>query len=80
VFWLIAAFGVVIVAIGVVATGARAQASAERVAFLLGDPIDTSPNGCLTEAAPGSRSACVRRNRATRDHAGALASAVEGHR
>jgi len=47
VFWLIAAFGVVIVALGFVATGARARASAERVSFLLGDPTGTSPNGCL---------------------------------
>ncbi len=33
VFWLIAAFGVAIVALGVVATGAGARASAERVAW-----------------------------------------------
>ncbi len=43
VFWLIAAFGVAIVLLGVVATGGRARASAERVAFLLGEPNNTSP-------------------------------------
>jgi EmrB/QacA subfamily drug resistance transporter len=36
VFWVIAGYGVAIVALGVVSTGARARASAERVASLLG--------------------------------------------
>jgi EmrB/QacA subfamily drug resistance transporter len=36
VFWVIAAYGIAIVFLGVVSTGARARASAERVALLLG--------------------------------------------
>lgn len=38
VFWLITCYGVGIVALGLVSTGARAKASAKRVAFLL-DPV-----------------------------------------
>lgn|SRR5580693_7055996 len=34
VFWVIAAYGVAIVVLGVISTGARARASAERVAAL----------------------------------------------
>jgi hypothetical protein len=44
VFWLIAAYGVAIVVLGVVATGARARASAERVAAWLGAP-EIAPRG-----------------------------------
>ncbi len=42
VFWLIAVCGVVIVALGVLSTGARARASADRVAVLLREP-DVGP-------------------------------------
>ncbi len=38
VFWVIVAFGLAIVVLGVTSTGARARASAERVASLLGSP------------------------------------------
>jgi len=38
VFWVIATYGVVIVALGIASTGPRARASAERVALLLGAP------------------------------------------
>jgi MFS family permease len=38
VFWVIVAYGVAIVALGVFSTGARARASADRVAALLGEP------------------------------------------
>jgi MFS family permease len=37
VFWVIAGFGAAIVALGLASTGARARASADRVASLLGD-------------------------------------------
>jgi len=37
VFWLIAGFGAAIAALGIASTGARARASADRVAALLGD-------------------------------------------
>ena len=40
VFWIIAGFGAAIVALGVASTGARARASAHRVAALLGDSGD----------------------------------------
>jgi EmrB/QacA subfamily drug resistance transporter len=43
VFWLIVAFGVAIVVVGVFSTGARARASAERVAALLGAPEIAPP-------------------------------------
>jgi EmrB/QacA subfamily drug resistance transporter len=42
VFWVIAGLGVGIVVLGVVSTGARARASADRVAFLL-DPLPDAP-------------------------------------
>jgi EmrB/QacA subfamily drug resistance transporter len=38
VFWLVAAFGVAIVALGLLTAGARARASAEKVAYLLDAP------------------------------------------
>ena len=38
VFWLIACYGIAIIGLGIVSTGARAKASAKRVAFLL-DPV-----------------------------------------
>jgi EmrB/QacA subfamily drug resistance transporter len=40
VFWTIAGLGIAIVALGLVSTGARARASADRVARLLGAPRD----------------------------------------
>ena len=43
VFWVIAVYGVAIVALGIVSTGRRAQASAERVALLLGAPEIARP-------------------------------------
>jgi EmrB/QacA subfamily drug resistance transporter len=42
VFWVIAGLGVAIVVLGFVSTGARARASAERVAFLLDAPADAA--------------------------------------
>jgi hypothetical protein len=44
VFWVIAGLGVGVVALGLVSTGARARASAERVAFLLDAPANGSPS------------------------------------
>jgi EmrB/QacA subfamily drug resistance transporter len=46
VFWVIAGLGVGIVVLGVVSTGARARASADRVAFLLDSPAD-APQGVV---------------------------------
>jgi MFS family permease len=43
--WLIAAYGVAIGVLGVVSTGARARASAERVAALFDPPEIASPRG-----------------------------------
>ena len=45
VFWVIAGLGVGVVALGLVSTGARARASAERVAFLHHAPRDTLRTG-----------------------------------
>jgi len=42
VFWVIAGLGVAIVVLGFASTGARARASAERVAFLLDAPADAA--------------------------------------
>jgi MFS family permease len=44
VFWVIAAYGVAIVALGIVSTGAFARASAERVASLFGAPEIAPPH------------------------------------
>ena len=43
VFWVIVGYGIAILVLGVVSTGARARASAERVASLLGAPDIASP-------------------------------------
>lgn len=43
VFWVIAGFGAAIVVLGLASTGARAKASADRVAFLLDAPGGTPP-------------------------------------
>jgi len=53
VFWVIVAFGVAIVVLGVISTGARARASAERVASLLGARDVTSPADPLAYRAAG---------------------------
>jgi EmrB/QacA subfamily drug resistance transporter len=53
VFWVIVAFGVAIVVLGIVSTGARARASAERVASLLGGPETASPAVPPLSPAPG---------------------------
>jgi EmrB/QacA subfamily drug resistance transporter len=54
VFWVIAAFGIAIVALGIVSTGPRARASAARVATLLGaredGPTSHSPSSSALAA------------------------------
>lgn len=45
VFWVFTGFGVAIGALGLASTGARARASADRVAFLLDAPVDAPPVG-----------------------------------
>jgi EmrB/QacA subfamily drug resistance transporter len=52
VFRLIAAYGIAIAALGVLSTGARARASAERVAFLFGTPETAPPARSPSPAAP----------------------------
>jgi EmrB/QacA subfamily drug resistance transporter len=52
VFWVIVAYGVAIVAIGIVSTGRRARASAERVAALLGAPEIVPPFRSPSPAGP----------------------------
>jgi EmrB/QacA subfamily drug resistance transporter len=56
VFRVIAAYGVAIVALGIVSTGAFARASAQRVAFLLGTPeiAPTTPAPCPAGVPPAS--------------------------
>jgi EmrB/QacA subfamily drug resistance transporter len=53
VFWVIAVYGVAIVALGIVSTGRKAQASAERVAGLLGAPEIARPG--VLPSVPGAR-------------------------
>ena len=52
VLWLIVAYGVAIVALGIVSTGARARASAERVASLLGGAEVATPAAPPPSPAP----------------------------
>jgi EmrB/QacA subfamily drug resistance transporter len=54
VFWVIAAYGVAIVALGMVSTGRFARASAERVASLFGAPEIAPPIRSPSPLAPGS--------------------------
>jgi EmrB/QacA subfamily drug resistance transporter len=53
VFWVIAGLGVAIVVLGFASTGARAKASAERVAFLLDSPGAHSDSG-MRSMSPGA--------------------------
>ena len=52
VFWVIAAYGLAIVALGIGSTGPFARASAERVASLLGAPEIAPPALSASPAAP----------------------------
>jgi MFS family permease len=73
VFWVITGLGVAIVALGLASTGARAKASAERVAFLLDPPPE--PGAPRFEP----RAASVPRER-VEVAAGELPTAYEGPR
>jgi hypothetical protein len=53
---MIAGFGAAIVVLGLASTGARAKASAERVALLLDVPGDVPPVGARGASAPSSTS------------------------
>jgi len=55
VFWVIAGLGIAIVVLGLVSTGARARASAQRVALLLDASLDAavSSSRCRTPNRPG---------------------------
>ena len=52
-FWVSAGLGLAIVVLGLASTGARARASAARVAFLLDSPLDVSADGGLTQPGRG---------------------------
>src|SRR5262249_25666117 len=60
VFWVTAGFGAAIVALGLASTGARAKASASRVAFLLDPPAEAPALRGRNAAIAPSAAAVVR--------------------